>query len=477
MSTLKVVINQENGTVSVMNDGAGIPVEMHSEEKVYVPELIFGHLLTSSNYNDSEKKVRALLFRSLRFARQRWESTNAPVTRIRSSACRTRLSAAWGAGDGRSQRLRRQARQRLLHGVRGGDVRWPSPEALSSGACVHCARRRRMSTARQRRLPCPHAAAEARWLTAASWASWAIRDGACAQVFNANMTKINTPVITTCKPTDNWTMISFTPDLARFNMTELEEDICSLMRKRVYDAAGVLGKGVKVSTRVGPALPTWHGCMAGSPAADALPAHTREYRRVKTHVTSRMELPAEFPAGTGMSSQARRRLLCLNQVFLNDKRVPIKDFSSYVDLYLKDKPDAVKIHEKINDRWEVCVSASEGQFSQVSFVNGICTLRGGTHVNMIADQLASCVPLTLATLAAWQCPLDARLDMASPTVLLRILPLRRGCHRSKLLEQINKKNKSAGVKPFQIKNQLMVFVNALIENPAFDSQVRAHPQP
>jgi DNA topoisomerase-2 len=40
-----------------MNDGAGIPVEMHSEEKVYVPELIFGHLLTSSNYNDAEKKV------------------------------------------------------------------------------------------------------------------------------------------------------------------------------------------------------------------------------------------------------------------------------------------------------------------------------------------------------------------------------------------------------------------------------------
>lgn len=39
------------------------------------------------------------------------------------------------------------------------------------------------------------------------------------------------------------------------------------------------------------------------------------------------------------------------------------------------------------------------------------------------------------------------------------------------MEQINKKNKSANVKPFQVKNQLMVFVNALIENPAFDSQV------
>ena len=30
---------------------------MHTTEKMYVPELIFGTLLTSSNYDDEQKKV------------------------------------------------------------------------------------------------------------------------------------------------------------------------------------------------------------------------------------------------------------------------------------------------------------------------------------------------------------------------------------------------------------------------------------
>ena len=45
------------GTISVFNNGQGIPIEMHKEEKMYVPELIFGHLLTSSNYDDSQAKT------------------------------------------------------------------------------------------------------------------------------------------------------------------------------------------------------------------------------------------------------------------------------------------------------------------------------------------------------------------------------------------------------------------------------------
>ena len=62
MDTIKVEIKPEENIISVMNNGRGIPVEMHKEEKMYVPTMIFGHLLTSSNYNDSDKKVTGLLF-------------------------------------------------------------------------------------------------------------------------------------------------------------------------------------------------------------------------------------------------------------------------------------------------------------------------------------------------------------------------------------------------------------------------------
>ena len=42
----------------------------------------------------------------------------------------------------------------------------------------------------------------------------------------------------------------------------------------------------------------------------------------------------------------------------------------------------------------------------------------------------------------------------------------------KIKEKLQKKDKSLNVKPFQIKGHLWVFINALIENPAFDSQTK-----
>uniref|UniRef100_A0A2S2Q8Z8 DNA topoisomerase 2 n=1 Tax=Sipha flava TaxID=143950 RepID=A0A2S2Q8Z8_9HEMI len=57
MDTIKIEINQEENVISVWNNGQGIPVVEHKDEKMYVPTMIFGHLLTSSNYNDEEAKV------------------------------------------------------------------------------------------------------------------------------------------------------------------------------------------------------------------------------------------------------------------------------------------------------------------------------------------------------------------------------------------------------------------------------------
>ena len=47
----------EDGTITMINDGNGIDVVEHPEYKTWVPELIFGHLRTSTNYNKEEKKI------------------------------------------------------------------------------------------------------------------------------------------------------------------------------------------------------------------------------------------------------------------------------------------------------------------------------------------------------------------------------------------------------------------------------------
>ena len=55
--------------------------------------------------------------------------------------------------------------------------------------------------------------------------------------------------------------------------------------------------------------------------------------------------------------------VCGPQVFLNGERLPIKSFQEYVGLYISNK-DAPRVYERVNERWEVCVLASEGQFHQ-----------------------------------------------------------------------------------------------------------------
>lgn len=47
----------DDGTITMTNDGNGIDVAEHPEYKIWIPELIFGHLRTSTNYDKDEKKI------------------------------------------------------------------------------------------------------------------------------------------------------------------------------------------------------------------------------------------------------------------------------------------------------------------------------------------------------------------------------------------------------------------------------------
>lgn len=57
MDRMEITVDASSNKISVLNNGKGIPVAMHKEHGCYVPTLIFGHLLTGSNFDDGEKKT------------------------------------------------------------------------------------------------------------------------------------------------------------------------------------------------------------------------------------------------------------------------------------------------------------------------------------------------------------------------------------------------------------------------------------
>lgn len=59
LDKIEVRYDEESGEISVYNTGSGIPVVIHKDHNTYVPELVFGNLLSSSNYNDEEKRTGA----------------------------------------------------------------------------------------------------------------------------------------------------------------------------------------------------------------------------------------------------------------------------------------------------------------------------------------------------------------------------------------------------------------------------------
>jgi len=117
------------------------------------------------------------------------------------------------------------------------------------------------------------------------------------------------------------------------------------------------------------------------------------------------------------------------KVKYNGAVIPVKHFQQYIDLYIGAKGETKRIYEAPDSRWEYVVSlAPNGEFQQVSFVNGIYTQKGGKHVEYIMNQIVR-----------------------------------------KLTEYIKAKKK-VDVKPTTIKEQLAIFLRCDIENPSFSSQ-------
>ena len=115
-------------------------------------------------------------------------------------------------------------------------------------------------------------------------------------------------------------------------------------------------------------------------------------------------------------------------VSFNGEKISIKDFEKYCELFL-DKKEQPLIYEACGERWEIGASiSSSGSFEYLSFVNGINTIKGGKHIEYITNMITkNLVDMTL-----------------------------------------NKKKKT--VKTQHIKDNLIIFVKALIVNPSFDSQ-------
>ncbi|XP_015240259.1 PREDICTED: DNA topoisomerase 2-alpha-like [Cyprinodon variegatus] len=232
MSCIRVNIDVENNTISVWNNGKGIPVVQHKVEKVYVPALIFGQLLTSSNYDDDQKKVT-------------------------------------GGRNGYGAKL---------------------CNIFSTKFTVETACKESKKVFKQ---------------------SWYENMGRAGE--------------SNIKPFEGeeYTCITFKPDLSKFKMSILDKDTVALMTRRAYDIAGST-KGVKVFFN-GKRLPI-----------------------------------------TGFRSYV--------DMFVKDK---VDELGGPLTV----------VHEVVNDRWEVCLTMSEKGFQQVSFVNSIATTKGGRHVDYVADQV------------------------------------------------------------------------------------------
>ncbi|KAI0470183.1 DNA topoisomerase [Xylaria cf. heliscus] len=247
MTFMKVQINRAEGYISVENNGKGIPVEMHEKEKVYVPELVFGHLLAGSNFDDDEKKTV-------------------------------------GGRNGYGAKL---------------------CNVFSTEFTLEC-----QDSNNGKRYK---------------------------QTWRDNMSKMEKAKITSSKTSD-FVRVTFKPDWVKFGMDGIDDDLESLLYRRVYDMAGTV-RGIKV-------------------------------------YLNDNHLKIDFSKYCEMYAKA-----------IASERSAEEGVEPTATVLLEDK--------KAHSRWAVGFAVSDGSFQQVSFVNNIATTSGGPHVNHIADQICDYLLKTL----------------------------------------------------------------------------------
>lgn len=54
---IRVSIDRNSGEIEIVNSGTGLEIVMHDEHRMYIPELIFGNMLTSTNYSETEERI------------------------------------------------------------------------------------------------------------------------------------------------------------------------------------------------------------------------------------------------------------------------------------------------------------------------------------------------------------------------------------------------------------------------------------
>lgn len=252
----------------IKNDGEPIDVAEHPEHKTWIPQMIFGELLTSTNYDKNEKK--------------------------------------------------------LVGGKNGYGVKLVNIFAKQMVVTIVDQPRSLIYT----------------------------------QTFKNNMTEVGKPIVKASKQKSS-VCVEWTPDFARFGMTEIDAGMQHLIERRVWDLAMTLGKDVKVS---------WNGTA-----------------------------------------------------------VKCKNLTEYAKAFGCDPV----VYETPNERWHVAIadSPTDKQFA-MSFVNGIWTSKGGTHVDGVTNQVVAHIVEYLET------------------------------------------KKKVKVKPGMVRDNLAVFVTAMIENPSFTSQTK-----